>query len=134
VPKFTAENAAEMAKKSHKPGSARFFPKLDPVIEPAEPAIIGPEPAETAVIIDRFSLELTCVCEETLQLIKKSKEPIHRAQLARALRDLRETYHLATGKPRPGLSRELPARTSRREMPRVYPAVYPPDTGPVKPT
>lgn len=81
---------------------------------------LAPTPEEP----DPFARTLGEACAETLERLRKATKPIERAQLARALRDLRETWHLATGKARPGITRgDQPART-RTPMPRVYPAVY----------
>jgi hypothetical protein len=82
-------------------------------------------PVQSAEPIDSFSLTLACACDETLTLVRTSRKPIERAQLARALRDLRETWHMATGKPKPGMLKPDSMQTRRREMPRnVYPDAY----------
>ena len=70
---------------------------------------------------DLFSLNVARACDETLELLRHAKKPSEKAQLSRALRDLREVWHLATGKHRPGLTRPEQGRTPRREIPRVYP-------------
>jgi hypothetical protein len=59
-----------------------------------------------------------------LEKLRKTTKPIEKAQLARALRDLRETFHLATGKPRPGLLRDN-GKPNRAPMPRSMPASMP---------
>jgi hypothetical protein len=73
---------------------------------------------ESSVEPDFLAADLACACDETLKELRKAKQPQHKAQLARALRDLRETWHLATGKPRPGLTRPDQAVPRRREVPR----------------
>lgn len=75
---------------------------------------------------DLFSTDLAHACEETLTLLRKTKDPQKRSQLARSLRDLRETWHLATGKPKPGQLKPDSLRTPRPSMPRVYPTAYNP--------
>src|SRR6267142_6070169 len=106
---FNAETGRAMALKSHAPESARHLPKVvipqapDPALPPAQQ-------------IDPFSVELACACEETLTLLRKTKEPQQRAQLARSLRDLHETWHLATGKPKPGQLKPDSLRHPRPSM------------------
>ena len=47
---------------------------------------------------------------DTYDQLDKCKDPKGRALLARALRNLRETWHLVTGQARPGLAKPLPPR------------------------
>lgn len=104
---FTAENAAEMARRSHAPGSARF------AIPPA-PAPAPPEPQPT---IDPFVAKLAQAQEEKLDALLKCKDPKECASLAQALRNLRETYHLVTGEFRPGVRRDGRRRGPRAALP-----------------
>jgi len=79
-------------------------------------------PVQTEAQPDLFAVTLAQACNETLERLRLSKVPLERAQLARALRDLRETWHLATGKPKPGQLKPAEQRLTRREIPRVlYP-------------
>jgi hypothetical protein len=84
------------------------------------PLIAAPVPD----VPDLFSLTLMEACAETLDRLRRTTKPIEKAQLARALRDLRETFHLATGRPRPGLLRDT-GKPSRAPMPRGMPAGMP---------
>ena len=72
---------------------------------------------------DYFSSNVARACDETLELLRHAKKPSEKAQLSRALRDLREVWHLATGKPRPGLTRPEQYRPPRRELPRIMPSL-----------
>lgn len=119
---WTAEIAREMARRSHAPGSARFKK-----LEPPQPI---PQPAEP--LPDNFALTLAYACDDTLDRIIKTANPQARAQLARALRDLRETWHMATGKPKPGMTRPESGPQRRAVMPRVWPTA--PNPGPAPTT
>jgi hypothetical protein len=113
--RFTAANAREYALRSHAPGSARFKRPPAVVIPPTDSA-------QHQQIADVFAATLSCACNEMLERVRHAKEPREAAQLARALRDLRETYHLATGKPKPGMLKVDPTSQRRRDLPRdVYP-------------
>ena len=98
---FTKENAALNGRKG---GKNRW--KLPP-----------PLPPPTPLKPDLFSETLAQACDETLDKLRRATEPIARAQLARALRDLRETWHMATGKPKPGQIKDGQYAT-RRDIPR----------------
>ena len=113
MPLFTKENAAIFGKQG---ALVRWTPKPDPVTTQS----IADDMAE------QFSEGLAHACLETLARLRKAGDPQRRAQLARALRDLRETWHLATGKPRPGQTRPDMQRPMRRLIPREYPIEYKP--------
>lgn len=119
MPEFTVETARQAGLKSVQVRRERAIERARiPIVSPVNPV---------EVIADPFCEALACACGETLKKLREATEPIHRAQLARALRDLRETWHLATGKPRPGLTRpDLAMKQPRPRMPSVYPTVYPP--------
>jgi len=114
MPKFTVETASEMGKRSVALRKQREIEREQALLNPV------PLPVLDEVSTDTFSPALSQACIETLELVRKERNPQQRAQLARALRDLRETWHLATGKPRPGQTRP-DAQPSRQSMPRVYP-------------
>ena len=111
MPLFTKENAAEMAAKSHAARKLRM--SLPIVSQDNSQQSAGPPP-------DQFALTLAHACNETLELLRRAKKPSEKAQLSRALRDLRETWHMATGKPKPGMTKPLPERPVRREIPRDF--------------
>ena len=120
--RFTAQTARDYAAKSQ--AQRRFnrdLRKNQPIQPTFERELIpATQPIVATELADTFSLCLSSACEEMLERVRKAKKPIEAAQLARALRDLRETWHLATGKPRPGLTRPQDSRTMpRRELPRM---------------
>ena len=103
-PLFTRENAADMAARSHAARKQRA----------SLPVLTERLPSQSAdPLTDPFALTLACACDETLDKLRRATKPSERAQLARCLRDLRETWHLATGKPRPGLTRPEQYRLRR---------------------
>ena len=109
MPLFTKANAAILGKQG---AMARWHrPKPETVNPPLIPPIADAIPNDLA-------LRLSRAIDETLEKLVKAKTALERAQFARALRDLRETWHLATGKPRAGLMREQAGRQPRREIPR----------------
>lgn len=92
-------------------------------LELEQAPVFSPVQAEASA--DVFSASLALACDETLAKLRRAAKPIERAQLARCLRDLRETWHLATGKPKPPVAKQEPVK--RREIPRAYPAAYNPN-------
>ena len=122
---FTAETARQAGIKS---AQIRAEERKRPLVFPSSPVDLAPDP---------FTDALACACGETLkelrEMIVAHKAP-QAAQLARALRDLRETWHLATGKPKPGQLRPDTGKTPRPRMPSVYPTVYGPQSTDQKPT
>ena len=126
MPLFTVETARQAGVRS---AQIRKEQAQRPLINPSTPA---------DTVSDPFTDALACACGEALkelrEMIVKHKAP-QAAQLARALRDLRETWHLATGKPKPGQLRPDTGKTPRPRMPSVYPTVYPPTpAGPNEPS
>jgi hypothetical protein len=109
-PRFTKENASAYGKAG---AIARWTRKPDPI--PPEPIPV-PMADPTADLL--LASALSHACDETLALARKSRIPQERAQLARALRDLRETWHLVTGKPKPANAKAEPNKP-RRELPRI---------------
>lgn len=122
---FTAETARLAGIKS---AQVRAEERKRPLVFPSSPVDLPADP---------FTDALACACGETLkelrEMIVAHKAP-QAAQLARALRDLRETWHLATGKPKPGQLRPDTGKTPRPRMPSVYPTVYGPQSTDQKPT
>jgi hypothetical protein len=73
--------------------------------------------------------DIACACAETLRQLRKTNDAKEKVALARALRDLRETWHLVTGEAKPGNRKPSspPQRQIRRELnPQPYePPVVP---------
>ena len=63
-----------------------------------------PPPPEPTV--DPIAERLARTLREKLDLLDQETDPKSIASLARGIRELRETWHMVTGQPRPGLSRE----------------------------
>jgi hypothetical protein len=107
---FTAETATIAAYKSV---DAKRRAKERPLVIPQPPQYSPADP---------FSDAIACACGEVLKELRQTEKPLAKAQLARCLRDLGEVWHLATGKPRPGLTRPEQYWASRRELPRTMPS------------
>lgn len=115
MPYFTKENAKEYSRQAI---YARWHAPKPP--QKPEPETLVNGNGSAIEEANQFGVTLAQACTETLEMLRKSKEPQHRAQLARCLRDLRETWHLATGKPRPGQTRPDSIKTPPRRMPSAY--------------
>lgn len=71
---------------------------------------------------DPIANDIACACAETLRDLRKTKDAREKASLARALRDLRETWHMATGIPKPGNLKPSAPRQTRQPLPDPKPA------------
>lgn len=117
---FTAETARLAGLRSVE---SRKLAKERPLVLPNQPLDLLDDP---------FIDGLACAQGEALKELREmivAHKPSHAAQLARALRDLRETWHMATGKPKPGMIKPGSERPTRTLMPRVYPSNGVPGTG-----
>ena len=104
--RFTASNAAEMARRSHAPSSRRFA--APPTPEPTEIApLLASLPAD-----NEYAERLKRAEGEKLDALLACDDPKACASLARCIRELRETYHMVTGEPKPGVRRQ--ERATRR--------------------
>lgn len=120
--RFTADNAKEYGRKGARVRAERKQAiALAIAFPPSKPAT---SPANSEQISGSFSTALDLACMEALaevrKMIKQGKAP-QCSQMARALRDLRETWHLATGKPKPGMLKENGMKP-RRDLPSVVSA------------
>lgn len=97
---FTAANAAEMARRSHAPTSARFRAKPEPEPSP-QPAIAQPQD-------DRLELLQEQIILTRAALNRRDLEPKDRAQLIRGLCGLLDQQRIARGEPLPGSRRPRP--------------------------
>jgi hypothetical protein len=114
--RFTPEIAADMAKRST---AARLKAKEIREIAAAQSL------ADPATNGDPFVSYLAKAQAETLQRLISSRSPRDKMCLAKALRDLRETYHLVTGIPKPGLIKSGQARPMPRQLVAPIPTVTP---------
>lgn len=122
---FTAENAAMFARKSHAPESARHRKKL------ADNSVAS----AVQEIADPLASKLARVQDELATKMAGNGNPTEISKLARALRDVRETFHLITGQAKPGVikpgrerqSRHSPAPEPESDVPQK---LNPPDPGP----
>ncbi len=87
MPFITKDNAARLAKLS-------VLARVRNKHELANPCSIP---------LDPFSTALVRACDETLDELRSCKIARDKSALARTIRDLRETYHLATGQAKPGV-------------------------------
>ncbi len=76
--------------------------------------------------LDPFATDLSCACTEVLKELRECKEAKDKSALARTIRDLRETYHLATGQAKPGvIKHNAPRRQMVQPVPPSILAVEP---------
>lgn len=119
APPINASNARELQLKSaiarkRNAELARQAKQL----APEQPAIATVSPLE-----DKFARAL----ENTLDSYLATDDATERAKIARALREVRETYHLWSGQPKPGTIKPESRRT--RQSP-----VRPPEPEPIDPS
>lgn len=72
----------------------------------ALPPQLPPQPLAETPQDDPIVLKLKRALEEKVDALLKCKDPKECAQLALAIRAVRETYHLVTGEARPGVRRD----------------------------
>jgi len=117
--RFNTANAREMAARSVASRQQRAAQRVTAPAPVPFPTTPQTEPDPTVARIAH-------VMERTLDRMDHEKEPRALQALSRALRDLRETYHLVTGQPRPGQRRPAKERTPSAS----YFDVQPPDLTP----
>lgn len=105
--RFTASNARELQRRAV---AARLANRDARKRAEQEAKLASKAQAETAQLqpqlaADPIAERIARTLEAKLTLLDSADEPRDIAQLARAVRELRETYHLVTGLARPGLSR-----------------------------
>jgi hypothetical protein len=115
--RITKENAAEFAK--------RGATKRAQMRQAREIAASAASLAATAGPPDPFVIELAHAQAEILQKLRNTPNSRDKMQLARALRDLRETYHMVTGTPKPGMIKPGSARPMPRQLVAPIPTVTP---------
>ncbi len=103
------DNAQELQRRATISRMAKKQAKLALV-----PEIAKPQPITTP---DPLTTDLTRAMKETLADLRNAEQPKDRAMLAQALRNLRETYHLVTGQPRPGQIKSVAPRTRSQAYP-----------------
>ncbi len=108
APAITPANAREMQQKAV---LARLrnkqLARQQSQVAPEQPAITPASPLE-----NKFARAL----EDTLDSYLAEQDATERAKIARAMREIRETYHLWSGQPKPGTIK--PERQSSRQQAR----------------
>src|SRR5678815_4772801 len=104
APAITPANAREMQQRAV---LARKRNKEAALVAQVQPAIT---PASSPYIDD-----LACAQVEYLAKLRACTDPKEAAALSQALKNIRETYHMATGLPRPGVLK--PASNRLRQSP-----------------
>ena len=99
MPQFTKETAAEMARRSHLPGSARFHSEPEPAPDP-QPAVIPaePDPDYTAVRLMRVRKQL----DRLDALAAEETDPKRCKEFADATSRLQEQERQLANRPLPG--------------------------------
>ena len=108
--KWTAEEAREAGKRS---AERKAYLKANPPATQAPIFVIDGSPTTTATV-DPYIEELMRAQVETLAELRACPMAKDKASLAQALKNLRETYHLATGLAKPGV---LKHATKPRQSP-----------------
>ncbi len=109
IPQITTANAKEFAAKSHE--SRRKRKEAEAL---AEAATLQTEPTSEPLAVNPLANEFTCAMVETLRQFREASDYREKASLARSMREVRETYHLWSGQPKPGTIK--PERVSSRQQ------------------
>ena len=109
---FTVEEAREAGRKS---AQLRAQRKLEPKPDPI------PEPIVSQPTLSDYAKELLCARDELLAEMRTTPLAKDKASIAQALKNVMESYHMETGKPKPGTIKPVSAR------PRQSPAHESPD-------
>lgn len=102
---FTVEQAREAGRKS---AQLRAQRKLEPKPEP----II--EPVVSCPTLSDYAKQLLCTRDELLAELRATPLAKDKAAIAQALKNVIESYHMETGKPKPGTIK--PERVSSRQQ------------------
>lgn len=107
MPYITAENARELARRSHLPTSARNRPKIaEAVPEKIE------QPASD--FRDKILIRVRMNIEETMAMLEKEDDPKARESLSRSLGVLLEHEGHLSGRPRSGIAKPGPPKPQRK--------------------
>mgnify|MGYP001617424612 CR=1 FL=1 len=111
TPAINADNARELQKKGVE---ARKRNK-----ELQRLAAIGATVTEVKPVIDALGDKFARALEDTLDQYLASSDATERAKIARSMREVRETYHLYSGAPKPGTIKPVSQRPKpqHRELP-----------------
>jgi len=102
---FTVEQAREAGRKS---AQLRAQRKLEPKPEP----IIKPVVSQPT--LSDYAKQLLCTRDELLAELRATPLAKDKAAIAQALKNVIESYHMETGKPKPGTIK--PERQSSRQV------------------
>ncbi len=112
---ITAENARELQQRSAKSRVLNRLAQLQVLPIPAQTQQLALP--TTSNSNDPLAGKLAHAIDSTLADLMDTDEPKCKAMLAQALRNLRETYHLVTGQPRPGQIKSVAPRTRTQAYP-----------------
>jgi len=112
---ITAENARELQQRSAKSRVLNRLAQLQVLPIPAQTQQLALP--TTSSSNDPLAGKLAHAIDSTLADLMDTNEPKCKAMLAQALRNLRETYHLVTGQPRPGQIKSVAPRTRAQAYP-----------------
>jgi hypothetical protein len=108
-PLFTSANAREMAAKAHESRRQRTL-----AAQLANAPETQPTLAATLVAEDPLANKFTRALTKTLDKYLACDDSKELASIARSMREVRETYHLYSGAPKPGTIK--PERVSSRQQ------------------
>ncbi len=115
-PSFTVEQAREAGKRS---AELRAQRKLNPPIEP--PSIVPEASLDAEPTLSQYANKLAYAQDRLLDELLAADSPKDKAALSQALKNLKESWHMETGAPKPGTIK--PERQSSRQQ--IKPASEP---------
>lgn len=107
---FTSDEAREAGRKS---AQLRAQRKLEPKPEPIN------EPVVSHPTLSDYAKELLCARAELLAEMRSTPLAKDKASIAQAIKNIMESYHMETGKPKPGTIKPVSQRPRQqsRELP-----------------
>ncbi len=108
-PSFTVEQAREAGRRS---AELRAQRKLNPPIE--QPAVIQEASIDAESTLTPYANKLAYAQDRLLDELLAADSPKDKAALSQALKNLKESWHMETGAPKPGTIK--PERVSSRQQ------------------